>query len=437
MSAGVGLADPVQPGVTAPPGQPGVTTPGQPGVTSPGGQPGVTTPSPQPGQAGVTGVVPDPPVLPARPMHPEPRQQQPETPAPTPPEAPQYAPETPAPQQSPQDQGPAPQPRRQQPQPAPAPTPKPAPQNDAPYAPIIPPAGKVRVGDFVTDKPDWMTPEQMHSINVWSAYEEWRIAKYWYDQGLTRDEADRRAATTVTGALTGGAVAGVAGAAVGTAVGAPVGAVVGAIGGAIGGCFFPIPAPGPHQPAQCAAFSGPGAAIGAGAGAAVGAGVGAALGGAVAGTAGALAGGWLGNTLGGGDPNANPAAPLLSGENDPNALGPEPFPNPEARAASQYFTGNAVAAANAQVAEMKKDPARKAELESAPARAAGAVEWLQANGGGGVVTAFQATGAGIDAWVRSLPGGHGIVDAAHATAKANLDPAIHAIGAAANQAATK
>ena len=276
--AGPALADPEQPGVTdtAP------TAPDQPGVTDP-------APAPQP--APEPAPVPDYPqgVLPSPPQE----------------VAPVIWEEPSGPPTTNYD---------------PAPTgPIHAPVPTAPVAPKIveDPAAKIRIGNFVTDRPNEIPRNYAISINEYSAYAEAKIAQGFRSVGFSDEEADRRAAAAVLG----GVIGGVAGA---TAAGVPVTIAVGlftlpagaAIGAAIGSVV-------PPQPFNI----GTGALIGLGAGAA-GAGGAGAIAAVVGGTTGAIIGAALGYALGAGDPNANPGAPW---DKPPApAPAPAPLPNPEA-----------------------------------------------------------------------------------------------------------
>ena len=268
-------------------------------------QGGVTTeePTPDPGQGGVTNV-PEPP---APAPEPEPVPDYPQGVLPSPPQevAPVIWEEPSGPPAGTYDPAPS------GPIHAPVPT--------APVAPKIveDPAAKIRVGNFVTDRPAEIPRDYAISINEYSAYAEAKIAQGFRSIGFSDEEADRRAAAAVLG----GVIGGVAGA---TAAGVPVTIAVGlftlpagaAIGAAIGSAV-------PPQPFNI----GTGALIGLGAGAAVAGGAGA-IAAVIGGTTGAIIGAALGYALGAGDPNANPGAPW---EKPPApAPAPAPLPNPEA-----------------------------------------------------------------------------------------------------------
>ncbi|PZU04634.1 MAG: hypothetical protein DI630_00530 [Gordonia sp. (in: high G+C Gram-positive bacteria)] len=168
---------------------------------------------------------------------------------------------------------------------------------------IMPEPGMIRIGKYQEVKPPWITMAEMNSINRWSAYLESRIAQFWLSQGLSLEEADQRAATSVVGGIGGAAVGGAIGFVVGVAPGALVGAGLGAAGGAgvaaaLGlplNALFPVAGTGLYG-----SFIGVGALAGAGAGAVAG---GLAGGLALAIPAAALGAG-LGSLFGGGDPNA-------------------------------------------------------------------------------------------------------------------------------------
>lgn len=193
----------------------------------------------------------------------------------------------------------------------PLPQSTPTPQPEQPSGPIAPilvkdPAAEIRAGNYVVDRPDWVSPEVAISTNEYLAFFEVGAAQYFESIGFPRDEAARRAAAATAGAGVGG-VAGALAAGIPTAI---FFGIVGGIGGGIVGSVVP---PTPFNIL-------PGIAIGAGGGAALGFALGAAAGGA----AGALAGGLLGWALGAGDPNADPTAPWAPAP--PPA--PAPLPNP-------------------------------------------------------------------------------------------------------------
>ncbi|WP_196809629.1 hypothetical protein [Nocardia sp. 348MFTsu5.1] len=190
----------------------------------------------------------------------------------------------------------------------------------APVAPKLPPEGKIRVGNFVTDRPAEISPEVAVSINEYSAYGEAKLAQFFQSVGFTEDEASRRAASAILGAAIGGAAGAVA---FGVPTMIAVGLFTVPIGGAVGAAIGSVVPPTPFN-------TGPGLLIGLGAGAGVAAGAGA-IAAVAGGTLGAVLGGALGYALGAGDPNANPTAPW---EHTPApAPEPAPLPNP---GANQY-----------------------------------------------------------------------------------------------------
>ncbi len=194
----------------------------------------------------------------------------------------------------------------------PLPQATPAPQPEQPSGPVAPilvkdPAAEIRAGNYVVDRPDWVSPEVAISANEYMAFFEAEAAQYFESIGFPRDEAARRAAAATAGAGVGG-VAGALAAGIPTAI---FFGIVGGIGGGIVGSVVP---PTPFNIL-------PGIAIGAGGGAALGFTLGAAAGGA----AGALAGGLLGWALGFGDEDSNPTPPWA-----PEPVpAPAPLPNPE------------------------------------------------------------------------------------------------------------
>ncbi|MGV9709875.1 hypothetical protein ACWDTI_04345 [Gordonia sp. NPDC003424] len=202
----------------------------------------------------------------------------------------------------------------------------------APVRPIAPPRNMLRVGNWVSEKPTWLTKNDVNSINAWSAYGEAKIAQGLISVGVPKDEASRRAASTIIGVMSGGtagaAALGIPAIIPGALVGAGIGAVAGAGIGAASGAISLIVTTG----GVGAAGAGPAALAAAGPGALIGAGIGAVVGGAaagaVAGTVGAVVGGTLGGgaayALGAGDPGTNPQAPWLLNQTDPQTDPSEP-----------------------------------------------------------------------------------------------------------------
>ncbi|GGF17006.1 hypothetical protein [Williamsia phyllosphaerae] len=200
-----------------------------------------------------------------------------------------------------------------------------APQRVKPVNPILPRPGIIKLGNFRTPQPAWLSDADARNLNGQAATIEARTATYYESIGFPPDQAARTAASTTVGALIGGTagaialgipaavVGGVVGAGVGTAAGAITGAVVGAPGG----------------PAGSAALAGPGALIGLGVGTGVGI-AGGAAGGAVVGAGiGGVIGGAIGYAVGAGDPGGDPNAPLGATNEDPRKSKPAP-PNPDA-----------------------------------------------------------------------------------------------------------
>ncbi|MEC3953776.1 hypothetical protein VMT65_12120 [Nocardia sp. CDC153] len=155
----------------------------------------------------------------------------------------------------------------------------------------------LRAGDTTVSVPDWLDTKTRDKVQAYLDYTEWQIAAGYDTLGFSRDESDRRAAST----LTGGLVAGVAGAEIASVpaafVGCGIGAIVGGLaGGAIGATAFGVGMP----------F---GAAAGAGLGCLAGSAVAAVPMIAVGATAGAVLGGATAGALGGGVDVPKPADP--------------------------------------------------------------------------------------------------------------------------------
>jgi len=265
--------------------QPGITAPapeaqGQSGVTSAAPTP---PPAPEPAPSALAAVIPDAPVAPTRPkpqyLAPQPKAQpQPVTPQRSAPQVAYSEPTYTAPQ------GPV----------------VVAPRVDPP-APIAAPPDTVRIGSFEAARPAELPKDATDKVNAWSAFFESKIASGYDAAGVPPEESDRRAASTVAGAVSAGAVgavtAGVPAAVAGGVVGCGVGALVGA-----GVATIPTLGVGTLPAA------GVGCLVGAGVGAAGAGAVGAAAGGAAAGAAGGL----VGNTLGSDPvPDDVPAPPAL------------------------------------------------------------------------------------------------------------------------------
>lgn len=176
-----------------------------------------------------------------------------------------------------------------------------APRATPPVKRKAPPPDMVRVGNFtmpVKQLPNVKDRDKyVNSVNEWAAWGEAEIARFLISIGIPEDEASRRAAATIMGAVAAG---GVGGAIAFTATTIIVGIVTIPIGAAIGaGASSIIPTPG-----------GPvgGGLIGAGGGLAVAVGAGsvAAL---VTALGAGLVGGLIAYTLGAGDKNAHPKKP--------------------------------------------------------------------------------------------------------------------------------
>lgn len=160
---------------------------------------------------------------------------------------------------------------------------------------IMPEPGMIRIGRYQEVKPPWVTTAEMNSINRWAAYSESKLAQFWLSQGLSPEEADLRAASTLAGGLVGGAVGGTAGFVLGAVPGALVGTAVGVnttmqLGLPLN-AVFPVAGTGLYL-----SFVGAGALGGAA--------VGGLIGGALVGIPMAAAGVGLGAAIGGGDENA-------------------------------------------------------------------------------------------------------------------------------------
>ena len=106
-----------------------------------------------------------------------------------------------------------------------------------PVAPIQAPAKRLRLGDYIADRPNWLSEEYLDRTNNTAAVAEAQMATFWKSVGVDVERSDRVAAATVGGAAAG---------AIGTAVpAAALGALAGGtIGGNIGlgmGGFVSIP----------------------------------------------------------------------------------------------------------------------------------------------------------------------------------------------------
>ncbi|MEU6587027.1 hypothetical protein [Nocardia sp. NPDC046763] len=226
---------------------------GQPGLAVPGdGQPGLsTTPAPPAAPPSLADYLPDPPAPPARPR---PQQQL----------------------------GPQADTLIQQP---PATEPD-EPQSAAPSPEVTMDPHVLRAGDTTVPVPDWVDAKTRNKVQAYLDYMEWEIAAGYDNLGFSRDESDRRAAST----LTGGVVAGAVGAELVSVPAAFVGCGIGAIVGGLAGGAIGATAAGVGLPFGAAAGAGLGclaaSAIAAVPAIGVGAAVGAILGGASAGALG-------------------------------------------------------------------------------------------------------------------------------------------------------
>lgn len=205
-----------------------------------------------------------------------------------------------------------------------------APKPTKPVNPVLPRPGVIKLGNFRTPQPAWLSDADARNLNGQAATIEARTATYYESIGFPKDQAARTAASTTLGVLVGGTAGalavGIPAAAAGAIIGLPVGAGVGAAAGAITGAVVG----GPAAPATATLFAGQGALIGLAAGPAVGAIAGAAGGGLVGAAVGGLIGGAIGTAIGAGDPGADPNAPLGGAtQEDPRKSKPAP-PNPDA-----------------------------------------------------------------------------------------------------------
>ena len=195
-----------------------------------------------------------------------------------------------------------------------------APQRVKPVNPILPRPGIIKLGNFRTPQPAWLSDADARNLNAQAATLEARTATYYESIGFPPDQAARTAASTTVGALIGGTAGAIALGIPAAVVGGVVGAGTGAAAGAIIGTFTP---PG------FAAFTAPGALIGLGVGTGVGIAAGAAGGAIVGAGIGGVIGGAIGYAVGAGDPGGDPNAPLGPTNEDPRKSKPAP-PNPDA-----------------------------------------------------------------------------------------------------------
>lgn len=195
-----------------------------------------------------------------------------------------------------------------------------SPKKTDPVKRIVPKPGTLRAGNLVIPVdsiPDFPNKTAaINSGNEWLAYSESEVARILISLGIPEDEASRKAAAIVFGAVVGGAAGGaVTFTATTIAVGTftvPIGAVIGGTTGAVMTGGNPVSTIG-------------GAGIGAAGGAAVAVGVGS-VGGLLGMAAGGVGGGLLGYILGAGDPGKNLTAP---NSRSPKHRKATPLPNPD------------------------------------------------------------------------------------------------------------
>ncbi|WP_051637627.1 hypothetical protein [Rhodococcus sp. UNC363MFTsu5.1] len=175
-------------------------------------------------------------------------------------------------------------------------------------APIEAPKERLRIGDYVSDQPNWLSDEYLNRTNNTSAVIEAQVNTFWKSIGVDASRSDRIAAATVggaaAGAVTGAVTAGVPFAVGGALIGGTIG---GNAGLAVGNAFIPgfgWVAAGPVGTAA-------GAAIGAAAAGIPAAAVGAVVGG--------VAGGAAGTAFGAGDSLGTPTELVLPNVAEPDA----------------------------------------------------------------------------------------------------------------------
>ncbi|MFG1783651.1 insoluble domain protein [Rhodococcus oryzae] len=175
-------------------------------------------------------------------------------------------------------------------------------------APIEAPKERLRVGDFVSDQPNWLSDEYLNRTNNTSAVIEAQVNTFWKSIGVDAERSDRIAAATVggaaAGAVTGAVAAGVPFAVGGALIGGTIG---GNIGVGIGNAFIP----GIGWVAAAPVGTAAGAAIGAAAAGIPAAAVGAVVGG--------VAGGAAGTAFGAGDSLGTPTEFVLPNVTEPDA----------------------------------------------------------------------------------------------------------------------
>lgn len=240
--------------------------PGQPGLAVPGdGQPGLSTvPAPPAAPPSLADYIPDPPSPPARPRP----QQQTNLGTDTLVQQPQTT--------EPDTEGPEPVPET---------------------IPVDP--HTLRAGNTLLGVPDWIDSKTRDKAQAYLDYAEWQIAAGYDALGFSRQESDRRAAST----LTGGAVSAAVGAELVSVPAAAVGCLVGAVVGGVAGGAIGATAAGVGLPF--------GAGLGAGLGCLAGTLVGGVPGIVVGATVGAVLGGAIAGALGGGVDVPAPVLPPL------------------------------------------------------------------------------------------------------------------------------
>ncbi|NKT37709.1 insoluble domain protein [Rhodococcus hoagii] len=92
-----------------------------------------------------------------------------------------------------------------------------------PVAPIQAPEKRLRLGDYITDKPNWMSEEYLDRTNNSAAVAEAQMATFWKSVGVDVDRSDRVAAATVGGAAAGAIGSGLAFGTVGALAGGTIG----------------------------------------------------------------------------------------------------------------------------------------------------------------------------------------------------------------------
>ncbi|AQA20873.1 hypothetical protein BTZ20_5831 [Rhodococcus sp. MTM3W5.2] len=175
-------------------------------------------------------------------------------------------------------------------------------------APIEAPKERLRIGDYVSDQPNWLSDEYLNRTNNTSAVIEAQVNTFWKSIGVDAERSDRIAAATIggaaAGAVTGAMTAGVPFAVGGALIGGTIG---GNIGVGIGNAFIP----GIGWVAAAPVGTAAGAAIGAAAAGIPAAAVGAVVGG--------VAGGAAGTAFGAGDSLGTPTELVLPNVTEPDA----------------------------------------------------------------------------------------------------------------------